>query len=103
MPAGHPGAGGAAGRLVVGVDTEACLHHDVAVVELVLAVFVCRGENREASEPKGRLHQREEKGRWTWLFILDCHGRCGRVLRASLAFFKCYNDCRRGSSGRAPA
>lgn len=40
VSAGHAGAGGAAGGLVVVVDTEARLDHHVAVVVLILAVFV---------------------------------------------------------------
>lgn len=37
---GHSGARGAAGSLVVVVDTEARLDHHIAVVVLVLAVFI---------------------------------------------------------------
>lgn len=45
MPVGHARAGGAAGGLVVVIDTESGLDHHVAVVIPVLAVFICgRGE-----------------------------------------------------------
>ena len=45
MPVGHSRAGGAAGGLVVVIDTESGLDHHVAVVVPVLAVFICsRGE-----------------------------------------------------------
>lgn len=40
MPVGHTGARGAAGSLVVIVDTESRLDHHVTVVVLVLAVFI---------------------------------------------------------------
>lgn len=62
VPVGHARAGGTAGGLVVVVDTEARLHHHVAVVVPVLAVFICsRREHRLST--RGSRDPWREKGR----------------------------------------
>lgn len=70
---GHAGAGGAAGSLVVVVDTEARLDHHVAVVVLILAVFVCSGrEQKSLLSPRDSQDRWEEKGRGTQGFLGPC-------------------------------
>lgn len=48
MPVGHASAGGAAGSLVVVVDTESRLDNHVAVVVPVFAVFICRRREQKS-------------------------------------------------------
>lgn len=52
VPGSAPGAGRAAGCLVVVVDTEARLHHHVAVVVLVSAALICGEQSKRNSEPE---------------------------------------------------
>lgn len=62
VSAGHAGAGGTAGGLVVVVDTEARLHHHIAIVVLVLAVFIYGArEQKRLLSPRGSQDQWEEK------------------------------------------
>lgn len=63
VPVGHTSAGGTAGSLVVVVDTEAGLHHHIAVVVSVLAAFICSRREQNVLSTRGSLDYWGDKAR----------------------------------------
>lgn len=81
---GHTRAGGTAGSLVVVVDAQSRLHHHVAVVVPVLAVFICSGRQQKPEHKGQGQDDCREQGRGWGCYPQE--GACGAC--PSFSFFK---------------